>query len=188
MKIIRVEALRREGHSYRACAQRFFPSGEPVELEVLDQEADFEGIGADGNVVYDPATTIEVDVTNSTTGRAQKAKRPHPTRIGQKAYREIIADPVLSRHEGGAISAELSQAALDAARKQASDLAGELVDAMAKLAAASERATQLEEALAAAGAEIAELKAKAGSGDHVVKPAETTETQPDKGGKAGKGK
>lgn len=187
MTMIKVEALRREGHSYRACAQRFFPSGEAVDLEVLDQEDDFEIVQPDGSVTYDPATTIEIDVANSTTGRLQKAKRPHPTRIGQRAYREIKEDQVLRIMEGGSLSGEISQAALDAARRQASDLAGKLVDAESGRA---EAGAKLEAALA----ELAEAKAaleaaKAGSKPAEVPPAgDAPPADKGNGGKGGKAK
>lgn len=177
MKHITVKAANRADFSGKWCAGRFFPGGQRIDLEVLDQEADFqvEKPSADGRgvkVEHDPKTSHEIDVKNATTGLMEKQRRPHPTRIGLKAYRELQADPLLSIFEGGQHSEELSQAALDAARKQASDLAGELVDQKAKVATLEDQVAKLKHALEAAEAALKEDKAKVES----TPPAETTTT------------
>jgi hypothetical protein len=137
MKIVRIQALPREGFSSRPRAGRFFPAGEPVTMEVVDQEED---------------PTVEVDKIDS-AGKKYKQKVPDPARMSRKVFETMImADPVLRVLADGETISVLSQAALDAARKQATDLAGKLVDAETAKA-------ELGDKLAAAQAEVAALKA-----------------------------
>jgi len=150
MKIIQVQALARPGFPNRCRAHRFWPSGETVSVEVLDQEVDFKTEHPDGSVTFDPETSIEVETVNATTGRKEKVRRANPTRIGQSAYREILGDQVLRVVEGGAVQAELSQAALDAARHKAAEHAAEAADLAAKNATLEAKVAELQAALDAA--------------------------------------
>ena len=138
MKIVRIQALPREGFTSRPRAGRFFPAGEPVTMEIVDQPED-------------PA--IEVEKTDS-AGKKFKHKVPDPARMSKKVFETmILPDPVLRVLADGETISVLSQAALDAARGQATELQGKLTDAEVAKA-------QLTERLAASQAEVADLKAK----------------------------
>lgn len=150
MKIVHVRANPAPGYQTRSRADRFFEAGRPVAIEVLDHEEPWKSYGPGNREIFHPDTSVELEVKNSTTGLPQKVRRPHPTRIGLAEYREILADPHLSTSEGGELGVELSQAALDAARGHASELAGELTMAKAELAASEEQVAKLK-------AEIAKL-------------------------------
>lgn len=172
MKIVRIQALAREGFTSRPRAGRFWPSAEPIAVEVIDGDED---------------PTVEVDKQDS-AGKRYVQQVPHPTRISRKVFEEqIMADPILRVLGDGETISVLSQAALDAARKQASDLAGKLVDAESKLADATEQ-------LAKAKARNAELEAliaakAAGAVGGEAGKADTAETVThDKGSGKGKGK
>jgi hypothetical protein len=156
-KVIRVRANPPHGYDTRSRADRFFAKGEVVELEVLDHEPPWKTQGPKGEEVFHPETSVETEVKNSTTGLPQKVRRPHPTKVGQAEYRAILEDPCLSVLEGGDVDTEFSQAALDAARKHSAELASDLTDAKAKLAAAEEQVAKLK-------AELAALRGKGGEG------------------------
>jgi hypothetical protein len=170
MQIVRIQALAREGFSHRPRAGRFFPAGEPVTVEVVDQDDD---------------PTIDVEKIDS-AGKKFTAKEPDPKRMSRKVFESMImTDPVLRVLADGETVSALSQAALDAARKQASDLAGELTDTKARLAEAQEK-------LAAANARIAALEgtAKVGGGASGKPALEVDPEHSEKistGGKGGKG-
>lgn len=157
-KVIRVRANPPHGFDSRSRAERFFARGEVVELEVLDHEAPWKSHGPKGEVFH-PATTEVVETKNPTTGLPQKVRRPHPRKIGQAEYREILEDPCLSVLEGGDVDAEFSQAALDAARNQAAELAAALVDAKSKLADSEEQVAKLKATNDKLAAELADAKA-----------------------------
>lgn len=182
MKVIKVEALRRDNYPNRCRADRFWPGGEAVSVEVLDQENDWRTVHEDGSVTFDPETSIEIEHSNPTTGIKTKQRRPHPTRIGQSAYREILTDSHLRIMEGGELSSQLSQAALEAARKQAAGLASQLVDAKSELASAAEREAKLEAIVADLTAKLAAVAPVAPTSDQPA-PAE-----PETGKKGGKAK
>lgn len=149
MQIVKIQALAREGFPYRPRAGRFFPSGEVVTMEIVD--------GPD-----DP-TIVEEKVDGA--GKKFQSRRPDPARMSRKVFDEkIMTDPVLRVLSDGETTSELSQAVLDAARQQASDLAGQLTDAKAKLAGAEEQVAKLKDANAKLEAELADLKGKAGDG------------------------
>jgi hypothetical protein len=155
-KYIEVEAVPREGHGSRWRADREFKAGEPVRLEVLDQDEDhIKGWTADHQPIFDDATTVEAEVTNHSTGKVTKTRRPHPTKIGRKGYEQIKADPVLRIREGGDLETKVSREAMDAARKQASELGAKLTDAHAELAEVKAENAKLK-------ARIAELEGKGG--------------------------
>lgn len=169
MKIVRIQALPREGFSSRPRAGRFFPASEPVTLEIVDQEED---------------PTIEVQKTDS-AGKAYTVKAPDPKRMSKAVFESmILPDPVLRVLADGETISVLSQAALDAARKQASDLAGKLVDAESAKA-------DLGVKLAAAQAEVTALKARVAELEAAAAPKAGAEVPPagdaptsGKGGKA----
>jgi hypothetical protein len=92
---ILVQAAPRDGYPTRCRAKRFWPSDRAIVIEVLDQEEDFRVQHGDGRVSFDPATTVEVEVRNPSTGEMRRELRPHPTRIGRSAYKQIMADKVL---------------------------------------------------------------------------------------------
>lgn len=94
MHTIRVQAVAREGYPYRCCAQRFWPSDRAIVVEVLDQEEDFR-VDHAGHISYDPETTVEVQVRNYTTGVMRRELRPNPTRVGRRAYKELMEDTIL---------------------------------------------------------------------------------------------
>jgi hypothetical protein len=162
MQIVRIQALPREGFPHRPRAGRFFPSGQPVAMEILEQEED---------------PTIDIQKVDG-AGKAYVEKRPDPARMCRRVFEAMVmTDPVLRVLADGETTSELSEAAMAAARKQASDLASELTDTKAKLAAAVE-------ALAKAKVRLAELSAA----PVAVGDTETSEPHHDKGGKGGKGK
>jgi hypothetical protein len=140
MQIVKIQALAREGFAWRPRAGRFFPSGQVVSMEIVDGDVD---------------PTVEEDKVDG-AGKPYKALKPHPTRMSRKVFDEkIMTDPVLRVLSDGETISELSQAALDAARKHSADLASDLTDAKAKLAAAEELVAKLK-------AELATLKGKGG--------------------------
>lgn len=164
MQIVRIQALPRPGFSFRPRAGRFFPSGEAVTLEVVDQEKD---------------PTIEVDKADS-AGKTYKVDVPDPKRISKAVFESmILTDPVLKVLADGETISVLSQAALDAARKQASDLAGKLTDAEVAKA-------QMGEQLAASQAEVADLRAKLAALEAPPPPADKGEGDPHEKGRGRK--
>ncbi len=171
MMVVRVQALPREGFSFRPRAGRIFPSGEPVTLEVVDDAKD---------------PTIEVEKIDS-AGKKYMQEVPDPKRISKKLFEEmILPDPILKVLADGETISVLSQAALDAARKQASDLAGKLVDSES---ARAEMGAKLDAALAElADARVQLAAALEAAKDAEAPPASDKGDHPDKGstGKGGK--
>jgi len=166
MKIVQIQALAREGFSYRPRAGRFWPSGQAVPVEVVEDEAD---------------PTVDVEKVDG-AGKKYIAKQPHPTRISRKVFEtQIMTDPVLRVLADGETVSELSQAALDAARKQASTLAGELVETKARLAEAQEKIGRLEAQLAAAKG-----GGEGGKPSGEVDPEHSEKVTGGKGGKGGR--
>jgi hypothetical protein len=183
MRIL-IQALPREGFTDRPRCKRIWPSDSPTAVDVIDDPTEPSKIGA-GEEYWGP--TIEVTRRNPHTNIEEKVSRPDPARITRSELAAIKADPLLKTMSDGETIAGLSQAALDAARKQASDLAGKLVDAESKLAG-------LTEELAKAKARNAELEAliaakAAGAVGGEAGKADTAETVThDKGSGKGKGK
>jgi hypothetical protein len=136
-----IQALPRDGLATRVRAGRYWPSDKAVAVEVVDE---------------DESPTIEVVKRNAHTGLEEKGRAPDPERISKKDYEAIKADPVLRILADGETGADLSDAAVGAARKQASDLAGRLTDAEAKNATLTEQ-------LAKAKKRIAELEGQHGT-------------------------
>lgn len=131
-----IQALSQQGGSRLCRAGRFFPTSDPLEVEVLDQEQD--------------PPPIEVMVPNGTTGRMQKETRPDPVRMGQASYRAVKADRRMRLIEEGAVNSAAADAAVQAARAEVMRMSGELSDArveIAKLGAEVARLTgELDEA------------------------------------------
>jgi hypothetical protein len=143
MEIVRIQALAREGFPTRPRAGRVWPSGEAVAVEIVDAEED---------------PTIEIETVDA-AGKKYMQKRPDPARMSRKIYETmIVTDPVLRTMSDGDTSSELSQAALETVRKSASDSAGKLVMAEAKVATLTEQLTK-------AKARITDLEAQLGIGN-----------------------
>lgn len=128
--MIRVECLPRdrEGYSFRCRAGRFWPSGQPVIVELLDQEPDFRNERPDGTVCFDPETTVEVEVRDHQTGDIKKVLRPNPKRVGRRAYRQLMGDKMLRISSAGegedplAIKQEWDASELEKARARVVEL------------------------------------------------------------------
>ena len=162
MQIVKIQALPRENFPFRPRAGRFFPSGQAVSMEIVDDPVD---------------PTVEEEKVDG-AGKKYMAVKPHPSRMSRKVYEEkILTDPILRVLSDGETASELSQAALDAARKQASELAGELVLAKSKLAASEEQVVKLNAAVDKLAAELAE--AKASKPADPGKPADDSGTKKD---------
>jgi hypothetical protein len=145
VKIVRIQALPREGFSFRPRAGRAFPSGEPVTMEIVDEKED---------------PTIDVEKTDS-AGKKYTVKAPDPKRMSKAVFESmVIPDPVLRVLADGETISVLSQAALDAARRQATDLAGKLVDAESARAEAGEKLAASRAEVTALRARVAELEAE----------------------------
>jgi hypothetical protein len=175
VKIVRIHALPREGFSSRPRAGRFFPASEPVTMEVVDQEED---------------PTIDVEKTDS-AGKRYLQKVPDPKRMSKKVFESmILPDPVLRVLADGETVSVLSQAALDAARRQASELAGKLTDAEVAKVALGEKLAASQAEGAALKARVAELEAAVAkaSGEGPPAPPAAPEAPPAPGGKGGKAK
>jgi hypothetical protein len=142
MKVVKIQALAREGYSFRPRAGRVFPSGEVVTMEIVDSDED---------------PTVDFEKTDA-AGKTFTEKRPDPGRMSKKVFDSmIVPDPVLRILSDGETNDGLSQAALDAARKSAGAHASKLADAEAKIATLTEQ-------LAKAKARITELEAQIGLG------------------------
>jgi hypothetical protein len=153
MKVVRIQALAREGFPTRPRAGRFFPSGEAVTMEIVDGDED---------------PTVDVDKTDA-AGKTYKATRPDPGRMSKKVFETMImTDPVLRVLADGETVSDLSQAALDAARKSAGEHASKLAGAEAKVATLTEQ-------LAKAKARITELEGQHGAAADESAKAEETE-------------
>jgi hypothetical protein len=150
MERILIQALPREGHASRTRAGRYWPSDKPVAVEVVDDAKEPTQIGPLAEDYWGP--TIEVTQRNPHTNIEETVRRPDPVRITRKELAAIKADPVLRILADGETVTDLTDAAVGAARKQASDLAGKLTDSEAKVATLTEQ-------LAKAKARIAELEA-----------------------------
>lgn len=123
--MIKIQSVHRDGFTHRPRAGRFWPSAEAITVELLDQEQDFRVEHRDGHFSYDPATTVEVERKNPHNGAMEMKLFPHPTRIGRRAYKQIMGDKVLRVMDADGVSPEAAREAYDA---------GELEKAKARIA------------------------------------------------------
>lgn len=166
MQIVRIQALPREGFPTRPRAGRFFPSGEPTVVEIVEGD--------------DP--TIEVEKQDA-AGKKYKVRQPDPNRMSRKVFDEkIMTDPVLRVLSDGETVSELSEAAMAAARKQAAELAGKLTDAEAAKATLAEELAKARKRIGELEAEVATLKA-GGGGASAPDPGGAGGTEEPKPGK-----
>lgn len=169
MERVLIQSLPREGLTHRPRAGRFWPSEAPVAVEIVESAE---------------SPTIEVTQRNPHTNVQETVSKPDPHRINRKDYEAIKADPVLRIMSDGETISVLSQAALDAARKQASDLAGKLVDAESAKAEAGARLTSAQAEVAALRVRVAELEAAAKAGGETPPGGDVPPAPGGKGGKA----
>jgi hypothetical protein len=153
-------------HSNLVRAGRFWPTGEPKEVEVIDSEAD--------------PPEIVTRVKNHTTQLMQDVKRPDPDRIGRRTLKILEDDKRLSLKQLDGLTSRAADAAVGAARQEVSRLSQELLDMKAKLAKAEEERNEALKARDVAQEELAKLAAE------VQKQAEGEKSEGE--GKDGKGK
>lgn len=125
-----------EGYPGAYRAGRFFPNGQDVVLEVLDQDAD------------------PPEVHDASLGR----KVPDPRRIGRRSLEAIKRDLRLKLLADGATQAVLSKEAFDQAKRAAETAAGELAGAKIEIARLTEENVALRE-------QVAELQKAAAAGE-----------------------
>lgn len=126
LMLIKVIAMN-EGFSGAFRARRFFPNGEEVVLEVLDDDAD------------------PPEVTDATT----KKLVPDPKRIGKASFEAIKKDMRLKLLSDGAAAGGLSKAAYDAANRSAQEAAAQVAATQIENARLADENKALLERLAA---------------------------------------
>jgi hypothetical protein len=144
-------------HLWRA--GRHFPTKGYKEVEVLEQEED--------------PPEIITQRQNPNSGIMQDIALADQTRMGQKSYREILADSRLSVQETVGVSHQIMAAELQSAKAEVQRVSGELVDvkgACARLEAENgllrARIAELEGTVAVQAADRApDLAADAPAGD-----------------------
>ena len=154
MRIL-VQGLSPSGLSHLWRAGRAWPTGEPLEVEVLDQDAD--------------PPELEVLVPNATTGGLMKEKRPDPVRIGRASYAILKKDKRLRLMSTADVDSSAANAAVQAARAEVQKLAGQLADANVEIATLKAELAASAAALEAAKAKPAPVAAAAPA--PVVSPA-----------------
>ncbi len=132
-------------HSQLARAQRFWPTKEALEVEVIDSE--------------DDPPPVKVKVKNSTTGQMVDQERPNPTKIGRRTLAILRADHRLSIQQLDSINSRAADAAVGAAQAEVSRLAAELTDEKSKRAGVEAQLAEATTRIGELEAEIAKLKA-----------------------------
>lgn len=140
-QMIKVRAVPREGFNHFCTPGRFWPSGSEVDVEVLDQDED-------------PAPLVE-EALSTDTGKIVTRLVHTLDKIGRKTYAELRDSPFIKIVADGETSNEISQAAVDSARKQAAELSAKLVDAEMKVATLGEQLTKARERIAQLESDLA---------------------------------
>lgn len=160
-------------HGQLARAGRFWPTAQPLEVEVLDTEED--------------PPPVMVKVKNPTTLVMEDKPRPNPTKIGRASYKLLMDDNRLTVKSGESISSRAAEAAVGAARQEVERLSGENAALLAKTASVEAerdelqaKVAELEAALAAAPKAETKTQAVAEDGERPASEAKpAAEVQPE---------
>jgi hypothetical protein len=128
-----IQALSVDGFSHLWRADRPWPTGEPIEVEVLDQDAD--------------PPPVMVEVPNSTTGKIMLEPRADPLRMGRASFALVKADKRMRIMQTADVNAAGADAAVQAAREEVQRMAGELADARVEIAKLKAEVSRLHDEL-----------------------------------------